>query len=77
LCNVANDIPLLSEARSQQKRIVDADYNAVDIDEHISSLPHLSDNEKAKHITLQAQSRQTRAYMYVMTVSGHTNYIVS
>lgn len=25
----------------------------------------------------RAHSRQTRAYKYVMTVSGHTNYIVS
>jgi transposase InsO family protein len=52
LYNVANDIPLLQEAESRQKRILDADYKAVDIDDYISSLPHLNDKDKAKLIKM-------------------------
>ena len=42
------DTPLLQEAESRQKRILDADYQAVDIDEYVSSLTHLNDDEKQK-----------------------------
>ena len=46
--HVAAEMPLLQEAENRQKRILDADYKAVDIDEYVTSLSHLKDDEKAK-----------------------------
>jgi len=50
LYNVANDVSTLQDAESCQKRILDVDYKAVDIDDYIALLPHLDDKEKAKLI---------------------------
>ena len=38
LYNVTADVPVLQEAEVRQKRILDANYQAVDIDEHVKSL---------------------------------------
>ena len=40
------DTEVLKEAEDRQKRILDANYAAVDIDEYLSSLPHLTTSEK-------------------------------
>jgi transposase InsO family protein len=48
LYNVAADTPLLREAENRQKRILDADYTAVDIDGFVATLSHLNDDEKRK-----------------------------
>ena len=46
---------VLKEAESRQKRILDADYSKVDIDEYIETLDHLSLSEKVRlNQTLQA-----------------------
>ena len=37
---------MLQAAESRQKRILDADYSAVDIDEHIDAIPDLDVNQK-------------------------------
>ena len=48
LYHVPTDTPLLQEAEERQKRILDADYNAVDIDTFVATLTHLNDDEKTK-----------------------------
>ncbi len=60
LYNVAHDIPLLQEAESRQKRILDANYKAVDINEYVLSLPHLNDKDKAKLIKML--TKHTRVF---------------
>ena len=48
LYHVAMDSPLLQQAETRQKRILDADYQAVDIDTFVATLRHLSDDERPK-----------------------------
>ena len=38
--------PVLKEAEERQKRILDANYSALDIDSYVKELTHLSDDEK-------------------------------
>ncbi len=52
LYHVANDSPVIQAAENRQKRILDADYTAVDIDDYISSLPHLTAVEQQQLATL-------------------------
>jgi hypothetical protein len=42
------DPTILQEAEDRQKRILDADYSAVEIDEYIAELTHLSPAEKSE-----------------------------
>jgi hypothetical protein len=52
LYNVANDSPWIQAAENRQKRILNADYTAVDIDDYIASLLHLNAVEKQQLVTL-------------------------
>jgi hypothetical protein len=45
-------LPLIQAAENWQKRILDADYTAVDIDDYIASLPHLNAVEQQQLATL-------------------------
>ena len=55
---VATDTPLLQEAEARQKRILDADYEAVDIDGYVASLTHLSVDEQSELATLLKKHTQ-------------------
>ncbi len=50
--------PAIKEAEQRQARILDADYSAIDIDEYISTLKHLSEKEKGMLCSLLKEHPQ-------------------
>ena len=46
LYHMSKEAPVLQDTEQRQKRILDADYSKVDIEEYVNSREHLSDHEK-------------------------------
>ena len=60
LYHLYQEPPVLQQAEERHNRIVDADYSAVDIRDHVSTLTHLSTKEK--ELLIKVLSAQTNLF---------------